>query len=178
MLCIFLTGGEYASYATCMATSLVALALAYSLARWRQIATFTANFMEFHVTSRLWKSSGTLWNFITRMMNGTTVSNGYKLLYSFFSVTFEHFTRGVQVKLLDPFFENACHTRAPQRRVHDEALYKSTFASLWCRTWHDFQCYIVVPLSPCQASWISTEGTRRGWWSSQWQRFSGCSLVS
>ena len=34
-------------------------------------------------------------------------------------------TRGVQVKLKS--LENVCHTWVPKRRVHDEALYKSTF---------------------------------------------------
>jgi len=34
-------------------------------------------------------------------------------------------TRGVQVKLRS--LENACHTWAPYRCVHDKTLYKSTF---------------------------------------------------
>ena len=46
---------------------------------------------------------------------------------------------GVQVKLR--FLENACHTWAPQRCVHDKALYKSTFTYLTL-PYHHFQVLV------------------------------------
>jgi len=43
-----------------------------------------------------------------------------------------HSVRGVQVKTArSP--ENVCHTRAPERCVHDKALYNSTFTFTFTR---------------------------------------------